>query len=60
MPRRIAILAGAGVLLAAAVVLAAVWRRTAPPDSPWDHLPPRLAHVDHKALVRGPFQTGRP
>jgi octaheme c-type cytochrome (tetrathionate reductase family) len=28
-------------------------------DTPWEHMPRRAAHVDHKDLFSGPFETGQ-
>ncbi len=44
--------------LAASGVVAAVWRDTAPRESPRDRLPPPVVHVDHAAFFPDPLTSG--
>ncbi|MHC4960465.1 MAG: tetrathionate reductase family octaheme c-type cytochrome [Planctomycetota bacterium] len=54
-----ALLAAAPFLLVGiAVVVFAGPGTPAAPDTPWDHMPPRLVHTDHSALISGPFTDG--
>jgi octaheme c-type cytochrome (tetrathionate reductase family) len=57
--RKIVLLIGLAVVVLAGGVFAAVFWNTRPSESPWDRLPPKIAHLDHAALVQGNFRTGQ-
>jgi octaheme c-type cytochrome (tetrathionate reductase family) len=57
-PRPSWILGLCGILLVIAAPVIFFWPRDAvAADSPWRHLPVHVVHVDHKDIVRGPFET---
>jgi octaheme c-type cytochrome (tetrathionate reductase family) len=50
----------AGVLFVIATPVAYFWpRESKPVDDPWAYVPTKTAHVDHKDIVSGPFETGQ-
>jgi octaheme c-type cytochrome (tetrathionate reductase family) len=57
----------AGLVFILLLISIPIWYFTRPadtvpgqvPDTPWDHVPRRAAHVDHKDLFEGPLETGQ-
>ena len=49
-----------GILIVITVPIAYFWPRdNEPVDDPWAFVPTQTAHVDHKDIISGPFETGQ-
>jgi len=49
-----------GILLVVIVPIVVLRPKPAQPqDDPWAHLPKHQPHVDHSAIIQGPFETGQ-
>ena len=46
------------LLIVVAPIVAFVSEEPAPSDDPWSTVPVREPHVDHKELLKGPFESG--
>src|SRR3990172_995702 len=54
------ILGLAGILFVITTPVAYFWpRENKPVDDPWAYVPTKTAHVDHKDIISGPFETGQ-
>jgi len=48
-----------GILLVLIVPAVLLWPKPQQPaDNPWAHLPKHPPHVDHSAIIKGPFKSG--